>query len=225
MAIKTWYINELGGDLFYDENISGVSNTTSVTGWTVGKINPTAYSDLSNGTEIASNTFSATALPNNTNPAVNITLTSVTPYTPPNLLVSSDSITTAFQYNGVFPAGTWTFAFPVIAVSAGGVQDGRIGLRVFKASRSNDTFSGTTELTTATLVGSIVTNLTTTVVQTSTISWSAPAFRLNNEYLIIKIAWIITGAGNANTQDVLIRFGPDSTMTSPDFKLKRYSLI
>jgi hypothetical protein len=225
MPTKTWYINQLGGDLFYDENITGVADTTSVTGWTVGKIAAGRYSNLANGTERATGTFGTTILPNNTAPVVNITLTSVTPYTPPNLLVSNESITTVFQYTGVFPAGTWTFNFPLRAVSAGGVQDGRMGIRVFKALRSGDTFSGTTELTSARLVGTTVTNLTTTVTQTSTVTWSAPAFRLENEYLIIKMAWEITGAGNANAQDVLIRFGPSSTMISPDFKIKRQSLI
>ena len=225
MPTKTWYINQLGGDLFYDEDISGVADATSATGWTVGKIAAARYSDLANGTERATGTFTTTVLPNATAPVVNITLTNVPPYTPPNLLVTSDSITTAFEYTGVFPAGTWTFEFPVSAVSSGGTQDGRIGLRVFKAARSGDTFSGTTELTSARLVGTTVTNLTTTVVQTSTVTWSAPAFELNNEYLIIKIAWEITGAGNVNNRDVLIRFGPSSTMISPDFKIKRQSLI
>lgn len=225
MPTKTWYINQLGGDLFYDEDISGVANATSATGWTVGKIAAARYSDLANGTERATGTFTTTIVPNTTAPTVNITLTSVTPYTPPNLLVSNQAITTAFEYTGVFPAGTWTFAFPVIAVSAGGVQDGRMGIRVFKASRNGDTFTGTTELTSARLVGTTVTNLTTTTAQTSTVTWSAPAFQLNNEYLIVKIAWEITGAGNANNQDVLIRFGPASTMISPDFKIKRQSLI
>lgn len=225
MPVKTWNINQLGGDLFYDENIGSVANTTSVTGWTVGKVATTsAYSDLLNGTERATTTFVSTILPTATAPTVNQTTTSV-PYSPPNLLVSNESIATVFPYTGVFPAGTWTFAFPVIAVSAGGVQDGRMGIRVFKAARSGDTFTGTTELTTARLAGTIVSNVTTTVALTSTVTWAAPAFQLNNEYLIIKIAWQITGAGNANNQDILLRFGPAATMVSPDFKIKRQSLI
>lgn len=225
MPVKTWNINQLGGDLFYDENIGSVANTTSITGWTVGKIATLRYANLVNGTETATTAFTTTIVPNTTAPTVNQVLTSVTPYTPPNLLVSNESITTAFPYTGVFPAGTWTFAFPVIAVSAGGVQDGRMGVRVFKAARSGDTFTGTTQLTTARLVGTTVTNVTTTVALTSTVTWAAPAFQLNNEYLIVKIGWEITGAGNANNQDILLRFGPAATMVSPDFKIKRQSLI
>lgn len=225
MAVKTWYINQIGGDLFYDEDGSGVTDTTSITGWTVGKIAAARYSDLSNGTERATGTFTTTIVPNATAPVVNIVQTNTPPYTPPNLLVSSDSIAFLYEYNAYFPAGTWTFNYPVIAVSNGGAQDGRMGLRVFKAARSGDTWTGTTQLTSARLVGSTVTNLTTTTAQTSTVTWSAPAFFLNNEFLIAKIAWEITGAGNANTQDVLLRYGASSTLVSPTFRKRSYNIL
>ena len=225
MPIKTWYINQIGGDLFYDENGGGVTNATSVTGWTVGKIALGNYSNLANGVERATGTFTTTIVPNNTAPVVNIVQTNITPYTPPNLLVSNECIGLLYEYNGYFPAGTWTFTFPVIAVSAGGVQDGRMGLRVFKAERSGDTFIGTTELTAARLVGTTVTNLTTAAAQNSTVTWSAPIIQLNNEFLLAKIAWEITGAGNANNQDVLIRYGASSTMTSTNFRKRSYNIV
>ena len=225
MPIKTWYINQIGGDLFYDENGGGVTNATSVTGWTVGKIALGNYSNLANGVERATGTFTTTIVPNNTAPVVNIVQTNITPYTPPNLLVSNECIGLLYEYNGYFPAGTWTFTFPVIAVSAGGVQDGRMGLRVFKAARSGDTFTGTTELTAARLVGTTVTNLTTAAAQNSTVTWSAPIIQLNNEFLLAKIAWEITGAGNANNQDVLIRYGASSTMTSTNFRKRSYNIV
>ncbi len=225
MAVKTWYINQIGGDLFYDAGGGGVTNATSITGWTVGKIAANNYSNLANGVERATGTFSTTIVPNTTAPIVNITLTSTPPYTPPNLLVSNECIGLLYEYNGYFPAGTWTFTFPVIAVSAGGVQDGRMGLRVFKAARSGDTFTGTTELTTVRLVGTTVTNLGTAAAQNSTVTWSAPAFFLNNEFLLAKIAWEITGAGNANNQDVLIRYGAASTLVSPTFRKRSYNIL
>lgn len=225
MATKTWYINQIGGRLYYDEGGAGVTNATSATGWTVGKTAINNYSDLLNGTERAATTFSTTIVPNTTAPTVNNTNTTAPPYTPPNLLSSDQCIGLLYEYNGYFPAGTWTFTFPVIAVGAGGTQDGRIGLRVFKAARSGNTFTGTTELTAARLVGTTVTNLTTTTPLNSTVTWSAGAFFLNNEFLLAKIAWEITGATNTNASDVLIRFGASSTLLSPNFRKRSYNIL
>lgn len=225
MPTKTWYINEIGGDLCYDSDAGGVSETLSATGWTVAKIAAGRYSNLANGTERASNTFGTTVLPDATAPSVNIVQTNTSPYTPPNLLISSDSIAFLYEYNGYFPAGTWTFDFPVRAQSSGGDQDGRIGLRVFKASRSADTWANTTELTAARLVGSTVTNLTTTTTQTSTVTWSAGAFHLNYEFLIVNIAWEITGAGGANTRDVRLMYGNTAFVTSPTFRKRSYNIV
>lgn len=226
MPVKTWYINSIGspGRLFYDEDGQGVANTTSITGWTVGKTAAGNYSDLSNGTERATNTFSTTIVPNATAPLVDVSNATQPPYTPPDLIVSNIAIMTIYPYNAFFPAGTWTFTFPVIAVTAGGVQDGRMGIRVFKAGRTGNIFSNTTELTAARLVGTTVTNLTTTTAQNSTVTWSAGNFRLNNELLIVKIGWEITGAGNANGQDVLLRYGTGATMTSPTFRKRSYRI-
>ena len=226
MATKTWYINQINGDLYYDEGGSGVANTTSLSGWTVGKIALGNYSNLVNGVESATGTFTTTIVPNNTAPTVNASTVSVPPYTPPDLLLSNNSIMTVYPYNGYFPAGTWTFTFPVIAVTAGGVQDGRVGIRVFSAARSGNTFTGTTELTAARLVGTTVTNLTTTVAQNSVVTWTtAPAIQLSQEFLIIKVGWEITGAGNTNNQDVLMRYGTSATMISPTFRKRSYNIL
>lgn len=225
MAIKTWYINQIGGRLYYDGDASGVAETTSVTGWTVGKLAATRYSDLLNGSERATGTFQLTpALPNNTAPTVNNVNTNASPYTPPNLLSSDQCIGLLYEYNAFFPAGIWTFDFPVIAVSSGGDQDGRIDMRVFKAARSGNTFTGTTELTAAVLTGTVVSNLTTAASQVSSVSWSAGDFFLDNEFLLAKIAWVITGAGGANNRDVLLRYGNTATLTSPIFRKRSYSI-
>lgn len=225
MPVQTWYINQIGGDLFYDADGGGVTNATSATGWTVGKIAAARYSDLANGTERATGTFGTTVLPDTTAPVVDITLTNTPPYTPPNLLASNECIGLLYEYNGYFPAGTWTFTFPVIAVSSGGDQDGRMGLRVFKAARSGNTFTGTTELTAARQVGTTVNNLSTATVQNSVVTWSAPDIQLNNEFLLVKLAWEITGSGGANNRDVLIRYGSSSTMVSTNFRKRSYNII
>lgn len=229
MAVKTWNLREInvGGTnpnrLWWDGDLSNVpAQTTSVTGWTVAKLAANNYGELNNGLE--STVFSTTIVPNATAPTVDNSYAATAIYTPPTLLNSTDSICTLYEYNGYFPAGNWIFSFPVIAVTSGGDQDGAITMRVFKAARSGTAFSGTTELTAALLQGTTVTNLTTTTAQTSTVTWAAPAFFLNNEFLICKIAWRIIGAGGANTRDVLLRWGTGATMTTPTFRKRSYSI-
>ena len=230
-VIKTWYLEQInvGGTnpnrLWWDEDGSALpAQTTSVTGWTVAKTAANRYSDLANGTERAAGTFGTTILPNTTAPVVDNSYAATAIYTPPTLLSDVQSISTLYEYNGYFPAGTWTFTFPVIAVTAGGVQDGAITMRVFKAPRSGTAFGTTTELTSDLLQGTTVTNLTTTTAQNSTVTWAAPAFFLNKEFLICKMAWRITGAGNANNQDVLLRYGTGATITSSAFRKRRYNI-
>lgn len=227
MAVKTWTLREVTTNgtpatvLWWDEAAGGAL-ATSVTGWTVAKTAAANYRDLSNGSEVAG--FSATISPAAAVPTSDANYPTATIYAPPTLINSTDSISTLYEYNGIFPAGTWTFNFPVIGVGAGGTQDGRIGLRVYRGLRSGTTFTSVTEITAARLVGTTVTNLATATGQTSTVTWSAPAFRLQNEFLIIKIGWEITGAGGNNACDVLLRWGTGATIVSPTFKSFRHIL-
>lgn len=228
MATETWYLRQInvGGTnpnrLWWDyDPAAAITQATSSSGWTVAKTAAGNYRDLSQGAEVAG--FATTPIsPDATAPTVDNSYGDTATYTPPDLLNSTDSISTLYEWNGYFPAGTWTFSFPVIAVTGGGEQDGRIGLRVFKAPRSGTAFGTTTELTSARLVGSTVTNLTTTVAQTSTVTWSAPNFFLNKEFLICKIGWEITGAGNNNNRDVLLRYGTGATMVTPTYRKRSY---
>lgn len=227
MAIKTWNLRQInvGGTnpnrLWWDEAAAATAATSS-SGWTVGTTAANNYRLLSQGAEVSG--FSTTVAPNATTPAIDNSYTATAIYTPPNLLSDVESISTLYEYNGSFPAGTWTFRFPVIAVSSGGNQDGRITMRVFKGTRNGTAWSGVTELTAALLSGSVVTNLATSAVQTSTVTWSAPAFKLNKEFLICKIAWQITGAGSTATRDVLLRWGAGADITSPSFRAREYNI-
>lgn len=229
MPIKTWSMVQVTTNgtpaslLYWDEATAGAAATSTPNiGFTVAKTAAGNYRDLNNGAESAG--FATTIVPNATAPTSDASYASATTYSPPTLISSTDSISTLYEYNGVFPAGTWTFNFPVIAAGAGGSQDGRIGLRVFKGIRSGTAFASVTELTAARLVGSTVTNLATAASQTSTVTWSAPAFRLNNEFLIIKIGWEITGAGGNNACDVIFRTGSGATMVTPNFKKRRHTI-
>lgn len=229
MAIDTWYLEQIavGGTgpnrLFWDTDASTAGAlATSSTGWTVGKTAANNYRLLNAGLESAG--FSTTIAPNNTAPVVNNSYPSTAIYTPPTLLSSTNSISTLYEYNGSFPAGTWTFTFPLIAVTAGGTQDGAITMRVFKATRNGTAWSNVTELTSAMLQGTTVTNLTTTVAQNSVVTWSAPAFLMNREFLVCKMGWRITGAGGNNGCDVLFRYGIGATMVSAPFRKRNYTI-
>lgn len=229
MAVETWYLEQLnvGGTnpnrLWWDVDASTAGAlATSSTGWTVAKTAAANYANLNNGIETTG--FTTTIVPNATAPAVDNNYPSTAIYTPPTLLNSTDSISTLYEYNGYFPAGNWTFSFPLRAVTAGGTQDGAITMRVFKATRNGTAWSNVTQLTSAMLQGTTVTNLATTVDQTSTVTWAAPAFYLNREFLITKIGWRIIGAGGANGCDILFRYGITATMVSPNFRKRSYNI-
>jgi hypothetical protein len=229
MPTKTWNLRQInvGGanpNRLWWDSATAAAAATSSSGWTVGTTAAGRYANLNNGTENANNQFSTTIVPDATAPTVDNSYAATAIYTPPTLLNSTDSISTLYEYNGVFPAGTWTFNFPVIAVSSGNNQDGRVGIRVFRGLRSGTAWTSVTEITSARLVGSTVTNLTTAAAQTSTVTWSAPAFDLQNEFLIVKIGWEITGAGTTNTRDVLLRWGTGANITTPNFKKFRHIL-
>lgn len=232
MAVQTWTLRQInvGGTLpnrlWWDSssNAAAVPLQTSVTGWNVGTVAANNYASLSQGAEVARATFSTTIVPNSTAPNVDNNYPTTATLTPPTLLNSTDSISTLYTYNGYFPAGNWTFNFPVIAVTLGGTQDGAITMRVFKAGRSGTTFSPISELTTVMLQGTTVTNLTTAATQVSAVTWAAPAFYLNNEFLICKIGWRIIGAGGGNNADVALRFGGGARMIAPVFQPREYNI-
>lgn len=227
MPTKTFNLRQIavGGTnanrLWWDEAAAAAAATSS-SGWTVGQINAGNYSILNQGAEQATGTFSTTIVPTATAPTVDNNYPATAIYTPPTLLNSTDAISTLYPYNGVFPAGTWTFNFPVVAVSSGGNQDGQVGIRVWRGLRSGTAWASVTQLTSARLVGTAVNNLATGAPQTSTVTWSAPAFRLQNEFLIVTVGWEITGQGSTNTRDVLLRWGTGANITTPNFKKRRH---
>lgn len=232
MAAKYWALTQLSGagNRVYWTDSAGanaVTQATSVTGWNVGTLAGERWADLSNGTEVARGTFGTTVLPNATAPAVDnsYTIAALTGFENPNILSSTDSISTLYTYTGVFPAGTWTWRFPVIAVTLAN-GDGGVDMRVYKAKRAGGSFGSITEITSAPIRGSNVNNLTTTVAQTTVLSWSAPEIRLNDEFIICKMAWRInTGAaGSGNNSDVALRFGTGCNMISPNYRTRQASV-
>lgn len=233
MATKTWTLRQVatGGTpaniLWWDPtNATAPAQATSVSGWTVGKIAANNYSNLVQGTERVTNTFSTTIVPNTTAPTATGSFAATATYTPPTLIYHTNSISTLYEYNGYFPAGNWVFTFPVISVSTSATGAGRINLRVFKASRNTDGtgWNTATELTGAMQAGTIASAPTTTTPQTSTVTWAAPIIRLDKEFLIVKIGWQITTASGSNTADILLRHGSGCTMLSPNFEKRSYNI-
>ena len=144
---------------------------TSATGWTVANLAAPNFSRQTYNTEVSSDNFTSTSQP------------------------SSGPINSAqdcWRYGpltGQFSLGTWYSAVSVIAVTSGGNQDGRARFRLWRSPNADGT--GATEITASAgvMVGSLVTNLSTTVAQTSAASAGIAAFPVNNEYLFLQVAW------------------------------------
>ncbi len=177
---------------------SAPATATTGTGWTAGTTQPTKYALMAALVERTAANFGASVLP---------------AAAPDNTL--GDCWRSESPLTGVFEAGDWTMHFPVIAVSNQSGQDGRIRVRVWKSASA--TGSGATELTGATQLCALVTDLLLTVQQDSWCTWSAPAVSMESEYLFIQVAWELTGAGTGSQTDILFRVGSSAYITTPNF--------
>lgn len=144
--------------------------STSTTGWIQGATIPTRYSRQSFRQEKASATFAATAEPSGS-----------------PLGLAQDCWRISAASTGNFSAGTWYSSVSVIAVTSGGFIDGRARFRLWRAANADGTTA--TEITAGTMVGSRITDLSTTVAQSSSASTQIGAFSLANEYLFLQVAW------------------------------------
>lgn len=205
MATKTWFVtnNKVSVHQEMSETSPGSEATSSPNyGWAVPITGtPPLYSKAAAGVERANSTFAAT--PVEPDGSIDTTL--------------GDCWRTTNKYTGVFAAGDWTFQMRVIAVSAGGSQDGRAGFRLFRGTNADGT--GATEITSARQVGSDVVNLTTSAAQTSSVVVTLSAVTLNDEYLFVQIGWEATGLGASHSQsDADHRVGTGASLvTSTDF--------
>lgn len=168
----------------------------STTGWVVGKKAASNYTRMSYNQELISGNFNTTAQPDG----------------PPSTAASfatggaaNDCWRLSDATTGDFSTGTWYSSLSVIAVTAGGSQDGRARFRYWRSSSASG--ANATEITAGTMVGTTTTNLSTSVAQSSSASTRVVGFSLSNEYLFYQCAWEVTGAGGSNSADVLIRLG------------------
>lgn len=206
MSAQTWWLDP-------DSNLLSAVDTgaeaTTATGWTVAKVAPTVYALMATSVKRASTVFLATVVPDGTtDPATE----PVTSYVFP-LSVES----------GTYDTGTWTLTIKVIAVSSGGDSDGLIRAAIWKGPSGG---AGPMTLLAGPTEGTTVTNLAVGVAQTSTVTFSGIAAKtLTNEELNVQIGWKITGAGGANTRDIVLRKGTGITLVTPNFTAAPATII
>lgn len=161
--------SQAGGSIAGTLSLTQPASSTINTGWTV-ESSTAVFSRQSWNVERANSTFGASAEPSGA-PVTN----------------APDCWRTSFATSGIFSAGTWYSSLSVIAVTSGGVQDGRARFRIWRSKESNG--ANATEVTNGTMVGTTVTNLSTSVAQSSSASTFIASFALNSEYLYMQVAW------------------------------------
>jgi hypothetical protein len=177
------------GQMTRDDS-SGLTPTMTGTGWTVGTSGVGTSRVLTYGAEVTG--FAVTS------PDV----------VPPDNGTLKNCWRSALAITGTFPAGDWTLATWVKAVTAGGAMDGRMVFRLYRST--SPVGSSATEITSADNNCSIVTNLDTVTRQLTSGTVALGAATLTAEYLFVSMAWLITGAGGGATHDCLIEIGDPS---------------
>jgi hypothetical protein len=204
-SVLTLYLNnpQQSGSSAGLLDVNQPTASTSTTGWTVGKGAALLSSRLSFDQKVASGNFTSTAQ------------ASGAPITTAGH-IAEDCWRLSAATSGTFSAGTWYSSLSVIAVSASGAT----GELFFRLWRSTDPGAASpTELTGGNNQNptTAVSNLLTTVAQSSSASTHLGAITLTNEYLFFQSSWIITAAAGSNSADVLIRMGPITNLTNGSF--------
>ena len=264
MATKTWYIDSKGFGgattyTFLTGDISQIASGSNYTnsGWNVGRTGAGNYALLDNGSEVSRNSFSSgtPASSTSTFSETNSTFNNTTNDTATTIIPQS-GITFAFPYNAVFDTGDWTLTLDLQAQSRQWQGGGGRPIAKFWKSyfNSNGTWTQTQiqDLNAGSgwILGSTVSNLSSSASTTSTITLSPDAINPNSGwrepytrtylgdkteassrsgYLTVELAWEITtaiGGGGANNNcDVKIMFGTntESKLVSPNFRRKIYA--
>jgi hypothetical protein len=108
-------------------------------------------------------------------------------------------------YNGTFDTGNWFFQLAARAVTSATGQDGMAAFRLFRDTNADG--SAATQITSQREVGTIVTNLLTSVTQLSNVTVNIPTFSVSGEYIFVQVGWEITGVATMANADVDIRIG------------------
>lgn len=199
MAVKTLYFKNVtvNGALSLQDGGTAPTAGITTTGWQVAKSAPPNFSLMAVGTE--KTTFAtADAL--------------ATP-----ALTAASSWRSEQPFTGVFANTNWSLVFRVRAVSAASAQTGAVKVRIWK-STSPTGASGNTQLTSGILTGTTTAALSTTVSQSSTVTWTPGATQtFLNEYLFVQCEWAIIVASGSNTGDVDFYIESTGAITTSDF--------
>lgn len=173
MSILTWYCAnpEQSGSSAGLLTLTQPGASTSTTGWIVPSGESGTYSRMSFRQEKANTTFAYDPVQPDSGP----------------LGLGQDCWRISDATTGDFSAGTWYSSLSVIGVTAGGIQDGRARFRLWRSSNADGTSA--TEVTAGAMIGTAITNLSTTVAQSSSASTQIGAFSLANEYLFMQTVW------------------------------------
>lgn len=145
--------------------------STSTTGWTVGGGTGVSYSRQTYNAEVPGANFTATVQPSS------------------GPIGSGQDCWRFGPSTGTFSLGTWYSSVSVIAVTSGTTQDGRARIRLWRSNNADGTVATEITASSGVMVGSFVTDLTTTVAQSSAASARIAAFSVVNEYIFMQVAW------------------------------------
>jgi hypothetical protein len=132
----------------------------------------------------------------------------------PTALGTTNAWRTANTLTGSFAAGNWTFTVGIRS-TVGTVTRGRLRLRVYRSTNADG--SGATELTSAVILTSALTALSTSATNTVTVTTALAAATLAGEYLFVACAWEITTSGSANTHNIRYYVGATTAVTTSDW--------
>lgn len=142
--------------------------TTSATGWTIGTTAAGNFSRQTYNTEVPTTNFTATSQPSG------------------SPVGSGQDCWRYGPLTGQFSQGTWYSTLSVIGVTASGAN-GRARYRIWRSHNADGT--NATEVTQGMAVATGVTNLQTTVAQSSSVSFPVNAFPIAGEYLFLQVGW------------------------------------
>jgi hypothetical protein len=198
VAVKSLYFKNVttNGALSLQDGGTAPTGAITTTGWTVAKLASPNLSIMAAGTKKTAFVTS--------DPMATASFSAASCWRTENPLV------------GDFANTSWTMAFRVRAVSSASSQTGAVKVRVWRSTAADGT--GATQITSALLTGTTTAALSTTVSQTSTVTWASPGIQaFVNEYLWVQCEWSIVTTGGANGCDSMFYVESAGVVTTPNF--------
>lgn len=200
MPIKSLYLKNAAPSgattsLSLQDGGTAPTGALTATGWTVARLTSPNLSAMLAGTKRASTTFTTTdAIPT---------------------FAASACFRTENPLNGSFANTNWSLVFRIRA-SVVSAQTGAIKVRVWRSANADG--SGATQLTSAVLTGTTTPVLSTTVSNSSTVTWTPGGIiTLANEYLWVQAEWSIVVASGSNTGDAVVYVESAGVITTPNY--------